>query len=131
MLMAFFFSLVTYRKHRPAGIPIIIRLIKKESAFWRANSHKLADEIVTVTQKKLLIHKIKKDGTMAVIVSYIIATNKLLALTTLAVCSICPVVPPSYHIHHHKTKQHTSVDIIANRKHIYIPTSRVLIAQRC
>lgn len=81
------FALVTHRNDAPAGIPIIFKLTNKDSGFWRVNTKKLAAEIVTVTQEKLLTQQIKKE------LSSLAAANKLLALTTLAGFAVSPVVP--------------------------------------
>ncbi|KAH6938086.1 hypothetical protein HPB50_006664 [Hyalomma asiaticum] len=46
------FTTVTYKKVRPAGIPIIFKLTYPDASFWKLNPNELACEVVTWQKRK-------------------------------------------------------------------------------
>lgn len=90
------FTVVTYKKNRPAGIPVLFSPIKDNHSFWRVNPNTIASEIVAVIHDKITSHNINRDGSLSVRVASLEAANKLLTLTTLASIDVSVKVPDSY-----------------------------------
>lgn len=85
--------MATYRKDRAVEIPIVFKEVNAGSSFWLVNPNKLANEIISLTQEKLLTQQINKDENLVVSVSSLTPANKLLAVTTLAGSAVSPSVP--------------------------------------
>lgn len=90
------FTLVSPRKDRATGIPIMFKASNPMASFWLVNPNNLAAEIVAVAQEKLLSHQFTKDGSLVVNVSSLTSANKLLAITALAGIPCTSNVPASY-----------------------------------
>ncbi|XP_042144181.1 uncharacterized protein LOC121834543 [Ixodes scapularis] len=90
------FIQVTVRKNRPAGIPLIIKPKEQGTSFWRINPNRIAKEIVTVSQEKLLAPRIRKDGTITVNTSTLNSTNRLLMMKSLVEIDVTVTVSESY-----------------------------------
>lgn len=90
------FTLVSYKKDRPAGIPVVFKPITSEQSFWRVNPNTIANEILNITKEKLLSHRINKDGSMTVSVASLQSANRLLAVTSLSAIEVTTSVPNSY-----------------------------------
>ncbi|KAL1480533.1 hypothetical protein MTO96_050949 [Rhipicephalus appendiculatus] len=56
------FTTVTYKKARPAGIPIIFKLTDPGASFWKVNPNKLASEVVTAAKEKVQSFRVNRDG---------------------------------------------------------------------
>ncbi|KAH7957295.1 hypothetical protein HPB52_017167 [Rhipicephalus sanguineus] len=56
------FTTVTYKKARPAGIPIIFKLTDLGASLWKANPNKLASEVVTAAKEKVQSFRVNRDG---------------------------------------------------------------------
>ncbi|KAG0444450.1 hypothetical protein HPB47_013784 [Ixodes persulcatus] len=62
------FTIVSYKKNRPAGIPMLFHPTSQETSFWKVNPNVLAREVLGIAQEKILSHRIAKDGSLSVIV---------------------------------------------------------------
>ncbi|KAL1466071.1 hypothetical protein MTO96_026882 [Rhipicephalus appendiculatus] len=56
------FTTVTYKKARPAGIPIIFKLTDPGASFWKVNPNKLASEVVAAAKKNVQSFRVNRDG---------------------------------------------------------------------
>ncbi|XP_064467220.1 uncharacterized protein LOC135378202 [Ornithodoros turicata] len=90
------FQLVTYKKNRPNGIPIVFRCLTESDLFWNVNPNLIAREVLTTIQEKVLRHRINKYGTLIVHVSYEHSAQRLLGLTVLAGIAVQASIPQSY-----------------------------------
>lgn len=90
------FTQVTVRKNRPAGIPLIIKPKEQGTSFWKINPNRIATEIVTVSQEKLLAPCIRKDGTITVNTATLNSTNRLLMMKSLVGIDVTVTVSESY-----------------------------------
>ncbi|KAG0421046.1 hypothetical protein HPB47_003053, partial [Ixodes persulcatus] len=59
------FTIVSYKKNRPAGILILFHPTSKETSFWKVNPNVLAREVLGIAQEKILSHRIAKDGSLS------------------------------------------------------------------
>lgn len=89
------FTMVTYKKKRAAGIPVVFKPAEGYS-LWRANPNLLASEVVATAQEKVLTHRLNKDGSLIVTVSSLSAVNRLLRISTLAGMTVETRVPQTY-----------------------------------
>lgn len=90
------FTKVTYRKNRPAGIPVIFKPTVAGSSFWRVNPNKIAQEIVATAQEKVQSQRINNDGSLSVTVASLQSANKLLEMSNVAGINVTTCVPQSY-----------------------------------
>ncbi|KAL1434047.1 hypothetical protein MTO96_012041 [Rhipicephalus appendiculatus] len=90
------FTVVSYKKKRAAGVPVIFKPTQPDRSFWKVNPNLLASAVVTTAQEKVLSHRINKDGSLMVIMSPVPAANRLLAVTELAGVAVEARVPYSY-----------------------------------
>ncbi|KAL1443748.1 hypothetical protein MTO96_030190 [Rhipicephalus appendiculatus] len=60
------FTTVTYKKARPARIPIIFKLTDPGASFWKVNPNKLASEVVTAAKEKVQSFRVNRDGNFSV-----------------------------------------------------------------
>ncbi|XP_040067805.2 uncharacterized protein LOC115318152 [Ixodes scapularis] len=90
------FTQVTVRKNRPARIPLIIKPKEQGTSFWKINPNRIAKEIVTVSQEKLLAPRIRKDGTITVNTATLNSTNRLLMMNSLVEIDVTVTVSESY-----------------------------------
>ncbi|XP_042144527.1 cyclin-dependent kinase 1 [Ixodes scapularis] len=123
------FTIVSYKKNRPAGIPILFHPTSKETSFWKVNPNVLAREVLGIAQEKILSHRIAKDGSLSVSVASLPAANKLLAQTSLAGIEVRATTPRSYPENMGKIKgvplQYSDSDLLE-----YLKDSGVLTVQR-
>ncbi|KAM7304529.1 uncharacterized protein ISCGN_014429 [Ixodes scapularis] len=89
------FTVVTYRKNRPSGIPVILKPTGTKS-FWKVNPNSIANDILAVTQEKILSHRINKDGSLTVHLASLCSANKLLALHSIGSVEVTAHVPETY-----------------------------------
>ncbi|KAH7936319.1 hypothetical protein HPB52_021418 [Rhipicephalus sanguineus] len=90
------FTVVSYKKKRAAGVPVIFKPTQPDRNFWKVNPNLLASAVVTTAQEKVLSHRLNKDGSLMVTTSSIPAANRLLAVTDLAGIAVEARVPYSY-----------------------------------
>ncbi|XP_040074364.1 uncharacterized protein LOC115317118 [Ixodes scapularis] len=90
------FIQVTVRKNRPTGIPLIIKPKEQGTSFWRINPNRIAKEIVTVSQEKLLAPRIRKDGSITVNTLTLNSTNRLLMMKSRVGIDVTVTVSESY-----------------------------------
>lgn len=90
------FTVVKYKKKRPAGIPVKFQPTQQGCSLWRLNPNLLAAAVVTSAQEKVLTHRMNKDGTLIVTVSTLAAANRLLEVTEIAGMAIRASVPRAY-----------------------------------
>ncbi|CAN7999039.1 unnamed protein product [Ixodes hexagonus] len=123
------FTIVFYKKNRPAGIPILFHPTSREISFWKVNPNVLAKEVLGIAQEKILSHRIAKDGSLSVSVASLPAANKLLAQTSLAGIEVRATTPRSYSENMAKIKgvplQYSDVDLLE-----YLKDNGVLAVQR-
>ncbi|KAH7963627.1 hypothetical protein HPB52_022295 [Rhipicephalus sanguineus] len=90
------FTVVSYKKKRAAGVPVIFKPTQTDRSFWKVNPNLLASAVVTTAQEKVLSHRLNKDGSLMVTISSVPAANRLLAVTDLAGIAVEARVPYSY-----------------------------------
>lgn len=90
------FTLVSYKKKRNTGIPVLFQPSQAGCSLWRANPNVVAADIVVAAQEKVLAHRFNKDGSLVVNVSSLSAANRLLQVPTLAGIAVEARVPQSY-----------------------------------
>lgn len=90
------FQVVTYRKSRAAGIPVVFRTSDPNSSFWKVNPNCIARDIVKETQEKVLSHRITRDGNLVINVASEGSANSLLLLKTIAGIEVEALIPDSY-----------------------------------
>lgn len=98
------YTVVTYRKNRATGIPVVFKPTTPNKSFWRVNPNVLANEIIAVTQEKIVSHKINKEGNLSVNVSSLDSANKLLAVTSLGEIQVTAHIPETYSRNYGKVK---------------------------
>ncbi|KAM7307787.1 hypothetical protein ISCGN_011423 [Ixodes scapularis] len=98
------YTVVTYRKNRATGIPVVFKPTTPNTSFWRVNPNVLANEIIAVTQEKIVSHKINKEGNLSVNVSSLDSANKLLAVTSLGEIQVTAHIPEAYSRNYGKVK---------------------------
>ncbi|CAN7948468.1 unnamed protein product, partial [Ixodes hexagonus] len=86
---------VSYKKNRPAGIPVVFKPNPGKS-LWRVNPNEVAEEIIEIAQEKLLSHRINKDGSLTVSVASLPTANRLLAMSSVCSIEVTTNVPYSY-----------------------------------
>lgn len=89
------FTLLTYKKKRAAGIPVVFEPTEGYS-LWKVNPNVLASEVVATAQEKVLTHRLTKDGRLIVTLSSLAAANRLLHVSILAGVPVEVRVPRSY-----------------------------------
>ncbi|CAN8007913.1 unnamed protein product [Ixodes pacificus] len=123
------FTIVSYKKNRPAGIPILFHPTSRETSFWKVNPNVLAREVLGIAQEKILSHRIAKDGSLSVSVASLPAANKLLVQTSLAGIEVRATTPRSYSENMGKIKgvplQYSDSDLLE-----YLKDNGVLTVQR-
>ncbi|KAL1474206.1 hypothetical protein MTO96_038157 [Rhipicephalus appendiculatus] len=90
------FTVVSYKKERAAGVPVILKPTQHDRSFWKVNPNLLASAVVTTAQEKVLSHCLNKDGSLMVTMSSVPAANRPLAVTELAGVVVEARVPYSY-----------------------------------
>ncbi|XP_029840872.2 uncharacterized protein LOC115324407 [Ixodes scapularis] len=98
------YTVMTYRKNRETGIPVVFKPTTQNTSFWRVNPNVLANEIIAVTQEKIVSHKINKEGNLSVNVSSLDSANKLLAVTSLGEIQVTAHIPEAYSRNYGKVK---------------------------
>ncbi|KAH6948430.1 hypothetical protein HPB50_024371 [Hyalomma asiaticum] len=87
------FTTVTYKKARPTGIPIILKLTDPDASFWNVNPNKLASEVVIEAKEKVQSFRVNRDGNFSVSVSTVAASSRVVELTRVAGLEVTPYVP--------------------------------------
>ncbi|KAL1477823.1 hypothetical protein MTO96_035449 [Rhipicephalus appendiculatus] len=90
------FTVVSYKKKRGTGVPVVFRPTMEGGSFWKVNPNIVASAVVTSAQEKVLNHRLNKDGSLMVTVSTLPAANRLLTVTELAGVAVEARVPYSY-----------------------------------
>ncbi|KAL1447896.1 hypothetical protein MTO96_028310 [Rhipicephalus appendiculatus] len=90
------FTVVSYKKKRGTGVPVVFRPTKERGSLWKVNPNVFASAVVTSAQEKVLNHRLNKDGSLMVTVSTLPAANRLLTVTQLAGVAVEARVPYSY-----------------------------------
>ncbi|KAH7982621.1 hypothetical protein HPB52_006173 [Rhipicephalus sanguineus] len=90
------FTVVSYKKKRAAGVPVIFKPTQPDRNFWKVKPNLLASAVVTTAQEKVLSHRLNKDDSLMVTTSSVPAANRLLAVTDLAGIAVEARVPYSY-----------------------------------
>ncbi|KAH6946227.1 hypothetical protein HPB50_012315 [Hyalomma asiaticum] len=60
------FTLVSYKKKRPEGIPVVFRPSDEGSNFWQVNPNRAASEIVSAAKDKVQSFRVNRDGSFSV-----------------------------------------------------------------
>ncbi|XP_064470370.1 uncharacterized protein LOC135385122 [Ornithodoros turicata] len=90
------FTLVTYRKNRPKGIPVLFKPVDVSRSFWKVNPNDVARDVWTAAQEAIPHHRINKDGSLCVFVKSEGAVSNLLALEFVAGIAVSVSIPSSY-----------------------------------
>lgn len=90
------FALVTYKKNRRTGIPVVFRPADPSKSLWSVNPTVIAHEVQAAAQEKIVAHRFYDDGSLMVRVLSFGAANNLGALTDLAGVQVRPTIPSSY-----------------------------------
>ncbi|KAH7975634.1 hypothetical protein HPB52_003929 [Rhipicephalus sanguineus] len=86
------FTTVTYKKARPAGIPVIFKLTDPGASFWKVNPNKLASEVVTAAKEKVQSFRVNRDGNFSgsQVIQWKSTYNPLLDVTTVSDMAMSP-----------------------------------------
>ncbi|KAL1484801.1 hypothetical protein MTO96_032393 [Rhipicephalus appendiculatus] len=90
------FTVVSYKKKRGNGVPVVFRPTMEEGSLWKVNPNIVASGVVTSAQEKVLNHRLNEDGSLTVTVSTLPAANRLLTVTELAGVAVEARVPYSF-----------------------------------
>lgn len=90
------FTLVTYKKRRFEGIPVVFQPIDETKTFWRVNPNVVASEIVTLAKEKVSSFRVNQDGSFSVTVSSLASAKSLLSCVQVAGLLVKPFIPESY-----------------------------------
>ncbi|KAL1413991.1 hypothetical protein MTO96_007806 [Rhipicephalus appendiculatus] len=90
------FTLVTYKKKRAEGIPVVFRPTSEGASFWQANPNRVSAEIVSVSKEKVQSFKTTRDGSFSVSVASLASAKHLLMLSNVGGLEVRPFIPESY-----------------------------------
>ncbi|KAH7935975.1 hypothetical protein HPB52_016007 [Rhipicephalus sanguineus] len=90
------FTVVSYKKKRGTGVPVVFRPTIDGGSLWKVNPNIVASAVVTSAQDRVLNHCLNKDGSLMVAVSTLPTANRLLTVTELARVAVEARVPYSY-----------------------------------
>ncbi|XP_064469998.1 uncharacterized protein LOC135384740 [Ornithodoros turicata] len=90
------FTLVTYRKNRAKGIPVVFKPLQENLSFWKVNPNTVAKEICSAAQEEILSHRFNRDGSICVCVTSEGAVANLMGLKTVAGLDVAVIIPSSY-----------------------------------
>lgn len=90
------FTLVTYKKNRSRGIPVLFKPSLPEKSFWNVNPNVVAKTIRSAAQESILHHRINRDGSMCVFVQSEGAVANLMSLQVVAGIAVMVTIPTSY-----------------------------------
>lgn len=90
------FTLVTYRKNRPQGIPVLFKPVEQAGSFWKVNPNVVAKDIRSAAQEPVIRHRVNSDGSMCIFVQSEGAVSNLLALRCVAGIDVNVSIPSSY-----------------------------------
>ncbi|XP_064460926.1 uncharacterized protein LOC135370905 [Ornithodoros turicata] len=90
------FTLVTYKKNRPQGIPVLFKPVDSGKSFWKVNPNVVAKTIRSAAQESILRHRVNADGSMCVFVQTEGAVSNLMTLSEVAGVAVTVTIPSSY-----------------------------------
>lgn len=90
------FALVTYKKNRPQGIPVLFKPVLPDESFWRVNPNLVAQAIRSAAQEPILNHRVNSDGSMCIFIQTEGAVSNLLGLQEVAGIAVNVTIPSSY-----------------------------------
>ncbi|KAL1415687.1 hypothetical protein MTO96_029012 [Rhipicephalus appendiculatus] len=74
------FTLVTYKKKRAEGIPVVFRPTSEGASFWQVNPNRVSAEIVSAAKEKVQSFRTTRDGSFSVSVASLASAKRLLML---------------------------------------------------
>ncbi|KAH6928843.1 hypothetical protein HPB50_020326 [Hyalomma asiaticum] len=90
------FTLVSYKKKRPEGIPVVFRPSEEGSNFWQVNPNRAASEIVAAAKEKVQSFRVNRDGSFSVNVASLSSARHLLSMSEVAGLGVKTSIPASY-----------------------------------
>ncbi|KAL1429636.1 hypothetical protein MTO96_015979 [Rhipicephalus appendiculatus] len=78
------FTLVTYKKKRAEGIPVVFRPTSEGASFWQVNPNRVSAEIVSAAKEKVQSFRTTRDGSFSVSVASLASAKRLLMLANAA-----------------------------------------------
>ncbi|KAH6944893.1 hypothetical protein HPB50_006038 [Hyalomma asiaticum] len=90
------FTLVSYKKKRPEGIPVVFRPSEEGSNFWQVNPNRAASEIVSAAKEKVQSFRVNRDGSFSVNVASLSSARHLLSMSEVAGLGVKTSIPASY-----------------------------------
>ncbi|KAH6931693.1 hypothetical protein HPB50_027239 [Hyalomma asiaticum] len=90
------FTLVSYKKKRPEGIPVVFRPSEEGSNFWQVNPNRAASEIVSAAKEKVQSFRVNRDGSFSVNVASLSSARQLLSMSEVAGLGVKTSIPASY-----------------------------------
>lgn len=89
-------TLVTYKKKRAEGIPIVFRPTNEGTTFWQVNPNRVSAEIVSAAKEKVQSFRTTRDGSFSVSVASLASAKRLLMLSSVGGLEVKPFIPESY-----------------------------------
>lgn len=90
------FTLVTYKKKRAEGIPVVFRPTGEGTSFWQVNPNRVSAEIVSAAKEKVQSFRTTRDGSFSVSVASLASAKRLLMLSNVGGLEVRPFIPESY-----------------------------------
>ncbi|XP_072144472.1 uncharacterized protein [Dermacentor andersoni] len=90
------FTVVTYKKKRAEGIPVVFRPTSEGTTFWQVNPNRVSAEIVFAAKEKVQSFRTTRDGSFSVSVASLASAKRLLMLSSVGGLEVKPFIPESY-----------------------------------
>lgn len=90
------FTLVTYKKKRAEGIPVVFRPTAEGASFWKVNPNRVSAEVVSAAKEKVQSFRTTRDGSFSVSVASLSSAKRLLMLSNVGGLEVKPFIPESY-----------------------------------
>ncbi|KAH6943506.1 hypothetical protein HPB50_022414 [Hyalomma asiaticum] len=90
------FTVVTCKKKRAEGIPVVFRPTEEGTSFWQVNPNRVSTEIVSAAKEKVQSFRTTRDGSFSVSVASLASAKRLLMLTNVGGLEVKPFIPESY-----------------------------------
>ncbi|XP_075730736.1 uncharacterized protein LOC142774230 [Rhipicephalus microplus] len=90
------FTLVTYKKKRAEGIPVVFRPTAEGASFWKVNPNRVSAEVVSAAKEKVQSFRTTRDESFSVSVASLSSAKRLLMLSNVGGLDVKPFIPESY-----------------------------------
>lgn len=123
------FTVVTYKKKRAEGIPVVFRPTEEGTSFWHVNPNRVSTEIVSAAKEKVQSFRTTRDGSFSVSVTSLASAKRLLMLTNVGGLEVKPFIPESYTRNVRKVR-HVPLQYTDGQLLDYLKESGVISARR-